>query len=164
MSTNVSATAGASEFLALKRPQMMRAGADDGSKLSKKDLLAALGQNSDGDSVGAVEKTGKTLSKLDGSEETASSASQPFSSLVGRLLFQDDPANGTGEESGVATLSQAASVAGASAPWAASLAQGGGSATAATATAPTADTAAAGGSSGRLDSRMMAVLLQHQAA
>lgn len=100
ISSHTASVAG-NEFLPFRRPLMGKAGAAGADAPSKKDLLAALGQTSEGDVVGATDKASKALSQVDGAAE--SSAVRDFASAVAPFLSngrQDDAAwseNGGGE-------------------------------------------------------------------
>lgn len=164
MISSQTASVGGSEVLPLKRALMGQAGAKTADAPRKKDLLAALGQNGEGDAVGATEKAARDLSKVDGSAE--SSAVDDFASAVAPFL-QSGPgaetSSSSSDDDGGEALTQAGGVNGqwdddgdgqvSGMEWAKHNAAGAGS-----------NTVSPDLSAGRLNSQMLSVLLQQQAA
>lgn len=159
------AAAGGGEIFPLKRALLGQAGARTADAPSKKDLLAALGQSGEGDSVGATEKAARSLSKVDGAEE--GSAADSFASAVAPFLRTapgaETPSPSAGEEEGDTAPGEAGGVTVAwddngdgqvsGMEWARHNRAGNG-----------ANTVSPDLSAGRLNSQMLSVLLQHQAA
>ncbi len=162
MISSQTASAAGGQLLPLKRALMGQAGAKTADAPSKKDLLAALGQSGEGDSVGATEKAARALSKVDGTSET--SAADSFASAVAPFLR-----NGPGAETGMDGDGGDETLAGAEGTGMRWDDDGDGQVSSMEWTrhhqaAPTANTVSPDLSAGRLNSQMLSVLLQHQGA
>ena len=168
MITSQTAAAVGSEFFPLKRTLLGKAGASSGDAPTKKDLLAALGQSSEGDAVGATDKVSRALSKLDGSAE----AGKAFADAVAPFLRQWQlDGQGTAPRDGGLIDGRAAFAPALEASSAAAQGEMNGDGRFPSAGAGPRDPLAAGANptsadlpAGRLNSQMLAVLLQHQAA
>lgn len=163
MISSQTASVGGSEVFPLKRTLLGQAGARTADAPSKKDLLAALGQNSEGDSVGAIEKASRAQAQVDGAEE--GSATDSFASAVAPFL-QTAPGVQRSLASSVEGSDTMAEAGGINAAWDdngdgqmsdsetfrhSNMGNG-------------ANTVSSNLSAGRMNSQMLSVLLQHQAA
>lgn len=163
MISSQTASVGGSEVFPLKRTLLGQAGARTADAPSKKDLLAALGQNSEGDSVGAIEKASRAQAQVDGAEE--GSAADSFASAVAPFL-QTVPGVQRSAASSAEGADAMAEAGGINAAWDdngdgqmsdsemfrhSNMGNG-------------ANTVSSNLSAGRMNSQMLSVLLQHQAA
>jgi hypothetical protein len=163
MISSQTASVGGSEVFPLKRTLLGQAGARTADAPSKKDLLAALGQNSEGDSVGAIEKASRAQAQVDGAED--GSAADSFASAVAPFL-QTAPGVQRSAAAPVEGGDAMAEAGGINVAWDDN---GDGQ----TSDAETfrhshmgsgANTVSSNLSAGRMNSQMLSVLLQHQAA
>lgn len=163
MISSQTASVGGSEVFPLKRTLLGQAGARTADAPSKKDLLAALGQNSEGDSVGAIEKASRAQAQVDGAEE--GSTADSFASAVAPFL-QTVPGVQRSAASSAEGADAMAEAGGINAAWDdngdgqmsdsemfrhSNMGNG-------------ANTVSSNLSAGRMNSQMLSVLLQHQAA